>query len=348
MVRGYAGAVLAAVLVVVGVACTEGHGDASDDGGRRAVTDSGHTATPPDAAAKADAATAPVPLGDRCATDKDCTPPARCLHGDNGGSLTCRCEYSIQVFPFDGGPSRVECSTCGPCGEGFSCCGYRCLNLGNDPRNCGACGHVCEGAHPFCDNGRCSNPPCHLDADAGPSCDDASQCCGAQCCGADQQCCYVPGAAGGSTGCYPAGAGCPMGCPMCICAAPDTPIAAPGGERAIAEIAVGDLVYSIDGDAIVVVPVVRVRRRVAPAGHQMVRVTLASGAVVEMSPSHPTADGGAFADLAPGDPLGEAEVLSAERVPYGHAFTYDILPASSTGTYFASGALVGSTLRSCP
>lgn len=29
---------------------------------------------------------------------------------------------------------------------------------------------------------------------------------------------------------------------------------------------------------------------------------------------------------------------------YRHAFTYDILPASDTGAYFAGGALVGSTL----
>ena len=33
-----------------------------------------------------------------------------------------------------------------------------------------------------------------------------------------------------------------------------------------------------------------------------------------------------------------------EVVPYAHDFTYDILPASDSGTYFAGGALVGSTL----
>jgi hypothetical protein len=33
-------------------------------------------------------------------------------------------------------------------------------------------------------------------------------------------------------------------------------------------------------------------------------------------------------------------------VPYEHPFTYDILPASSTGTYIAGGKLIGSTLYS--
>jgi hypothetical protein len=37
-------------------------------------------------------------------------------------------------------------------------------------------------------------------------------------------------------------------------------------------------------------------------------------------------------------------VVSAELVDYAHDRTYDILPRSSTGTYFAAGALVGSTL----
>jgi hypothetical protein len=34
-----------------------------------------------------------------------------------------------------------------------------------------------------------------------------------------------------------------------------------------------------------------------------------------------------------------------EIVPYGHPYTYDILPASKSGTYFAAGVLIGSTLK---
>jgi hypothetical protein len=37
---------------------------------------------------------------------------------------------------------------------------------------------------------------------------------------------------------------------------------------------------------------------------------------------------------------------SATLVQYGHDATYDILPDSDSGTYFAGGVLIGSTLSS--
>jgi hypothetical protein len=131
-------------------------------------------------------------------------------------------------------------------------------------------------------------------------------------------------------------------CP--ICASPDTPIATPEGDRPIASLRVGDLVYSVDHDAIVAVPLILVgRTRVA--AHQVVRVVLEGGAVLEMSPGHRTADGLSFGELAAGIAFDESHtVVSAELVPYEHDATYDVLPASNTGTYFAAGARVASTL----
>jgi len=129
-----------------------------------------------------------------------------------------------------------------------------------------------------------------------------------------------------------------------ICAAPDTPIATPDGERPIAELTVGDLVYSVDHGQIVAVPIARTGQAEAH-DHRVVEVTLTSGAVLAISGGHPTADGRYFADLQPGDLLGELEVAAVREVPYPHPYTYDILPASETGTYFAAGALIGSTLR---
>lgn len=68
--------------------------------------------------------------------------------------------------------------------------------------------------------------------------------------------------------------------------------------------------------------------------------------MIELSAGHPTADGRQFGELRPGNRLDELHtVQSVEVVPYRHDATYDILPASGTGTYFAAGALVGSTLR---
>jgi hypothetical protein len=131
-------------------------------------------------------------------------------------------------------------------------------------------------------------------------------------------------------------------CP--ICAAPDTPIATPTGERPIAALRPGDLVYSVDGDAIVAVPL-RAVGHTRVSSHHVVRVTVEGGRVLEVSPGHPTADGRSFGDLLSGgriDP--EHRVLSAVLEPYRFDATYDILPASSSGTYFAAGVLIGSTL----
>jgi len=38
-------------------------------------------------------------------------------------------------------------------------------------------------------------------------------------------------------------------------------------------------------------------------------------------------------------------IVSRENIPYQFAYTYDILPASSTGIYVANGVLIGSTLK---
>ncbi len=131
-----------------------------------------------------------------------------------------------------------------------------------------------------------------------------------------------------------------------MCASPDTPIATPDGDRPIASLRVGDLVYSVDHEAIVAVPLVLVGRTPV-AAHHVMRVVLAGGAVLEMSAGHPTADGRPFGELAAGSSLDEGHVVvSAELVPYKHDATYDVLPASSTGIYFAAGARVASTLKS--
>jgi hypothetical protein len=119
-------------------------------------------------------------------------------------------------------------------------------------------------------------------------------------------------------------------------------IATPQGDRPIEELKVGDLVYSVDGEAIVAVPILATKREPAQ-GHAVPRLSLKDGGILEISAAHPTADGRSFADLRPGDRLGEAQVKAVVTVQYPYAFTYDILPASSTHAYFAGGALIGSS-----
>jgi hypothetical protein len=148
---------------------------------------------------------------------------------------------------------------------------------------------------------------------------------------------------GPKTGCCACGADGTCAYP-CKCAAPDTPVATPTGERAIASLRPGDLVYSVDHAQVVPVPILTVHQSAVPAGHRMVRVRLADGATLEMSPQHPTLDGRVFRDLRAGGELGGVAVLSVDEAPYEGDRTWDILPASDTGGYFAGGALVGSTL----
>jgi hypothetical protein len=128
------------------------------------------------------------------------------------------------------------------------------------------------------------------------------------------------------------------------CVSPDTPIATPEGDRPIAELRPGDLVYGARDGALDLVPVLRVSRTPV-TNHHVVRVLTRGGAVLEVSELHPTADGRTFAELAVGDALDGDLVVSREVVPYPHGYTYDILPASDGGSYVASGLLIGTTLE---
>jgi hypothetical protein len=95
------------------------------------------------------------------------------------------------------------------------------------------------------------------------------------------------------------------------------------------------------------VPIRRVVR-VPAIHHSVVRLTAVGGVVLEISALHPTADGRTIGALRAGDRLDGVEVIASSVVPYEHPFTYDILPDSDTGAYFAGGLLVGSTLVDAP
>jgi hypothetical protein len=229
--------------------------------------------------------------------------------------------------------------TCSPeCESSRQCCGGQCVNQQNDPHHCGACGRTCD-AGLYCGSGQCAKPPCEA------SC-SGDTCCGMECCTEDKICCDPQGPVENGPRCLtPSSTGtCPMGCaPLCDCASPDTSIATPAGERAIASLRVGDLVYSIDGNAVKPVPIARVRQTTVTSHHVM-RVKLATGVTLEISGGHPTADGRNFSHLRVGSMLDGVLVTSAEKVAYSYSSTFDILPASSSETYFAGGALIGSTI----
>ena len=239
-----------------------------------------------------------------------------------------------------GAGGRVPCETDANC-QGFKCCAGVCVNAGNDILNCGMCGNTCGGAHPYCANGTCQTIwPCTL---VGAACNTGSTCCGGGCCTGTQICCTVREGPT-VTGCFePVNGTCPTGCSACTCAAPATPIATPAGDRPIADLKVGDLVYSIDHGSLAIVPIKLVHRQPVTGSHRVVELKLAHGATLSIRPLHPTADGRHFSDLAAGDLVDGVRVIAARLVDYDQPFTYDILPDSDSGTYFAGGTLIGST-----
>ena len=290
----------------------------------------------------------------------------QCVSGQ-GGPPTCYWQADLNVIcpdagvpPTDGAPSDTTAMDaaasplCGGkvCAADEDCCG---------PAECGRCIKKLTG--PYCPS-QCSASYCGpsmVSCKANEICVDAVVSAGAAIASATARCATNP-CGTQALDCSCAGTACSAvdtqttcssvdsatGLVRCVggnkCAAPDTPIATPTGNRAIADLRVGDLVYSEHDGALVTVPLVQVARRPA-AGHVVVHLVTARGAVLDISGPHPTADGRRFADLRVGDVLDGDAIVAREVVPYPHAFTYDILPASSTGTYVAAGLLIGSTLK---
>jgi Hint domain-containing protein len=139
----------------------------------------------------------------------------------------------------------------------------------------------------------------------------------------------------------------PSGQPPCpICLARGTRIATPSGYIAVEDLKVGDVVWTIgEGGARVALPLVEIGSTPVTASHRIVQLRLSDGRAVDASPGHPTADGRKVRDLAAGDSYDGAVVVSALLVPYVGSATFDLLPAGATGTYWANGVLLGSTLR---
>jgi hypothetical protein len=133
-------------------------------------------------------------------------------------------------------------------------------------------------------------------------------------------------------------------CPICL--ARGTLIATPNGDVPIELLRAGDLVWTLDEAGLrVAQPLVRVGSTPVPPTHEVVHLVLDDGREVWASAGHPTADVRAVGTLALGDKLDGARVAGIERVTYSGGATFDILPDSPSGTYWANGILLGSTLR---
>ena len=136
----------------------------------------------------------------------------------------------------------------------------------------------------------------------------------------------------------------PGGCPICL--EPGTRIATPGGDVPVALIRPGDLVWTTDAlGKRVAAPVEQVTSRATPGPHIMLRVALSDGRVLVAAGAHPAADGTFLRQLRAGARYDGATIAAVDWVQSVASATFDLLPAGPTGTYWANGILVGSTLK---
>jgi hypothetical protein len=99
-----------------------------------------------------------------------------------------------------------------------------------------------------------------------------------------------------------------------------------------------------DDGSRIAAPVQEVGSMQVPASHRMVHLALADGRELLASPGHRTAGGRQLGSLAVGESLDGSTIVRWELVPYSGQRTYDLRPAGGTGTYWANGILLSSTL----
>ncbi len=136
----------------------------------------------------------------------------------------------------------------------------------------------------------------------------------------------------------------PRMCPICLSS--DTSISTPSGPMNVKDIAPGRAVWSVNENGNKVPSsVLKVSRTKVPTTYDIIHLVLADGREARLSPGHPTISGRPVSELRAGDIYDGSKVVSSETEPYSDGYTYDILPGTSTGYYWADGILFGSTLK---
>jgi hypothetical protein len=138
----------------------------------------------------------------------------------------------------------------------------------------------------------------------------------------------------------------PSGPPPCpICLARGTRIATPDGERPVEDLRPGMRVWTTDGAGHRETGwVVAIGSTPVPTTHQVAHLVLSDGRTVDVSPGHRLPDGRRLGDLRPGAIVDGATVVSAALQAYDGGATFDLLPSGPTGTYWANGIALASTL----
>lgn len=135
----------------------------------------------------------------------------------------------------------------------------------------------------------------------------------------------------------------PRNCPICL--ASNVLINTPSGAVPVTQITKGMKVWSVDSNGKKVSSsIIEVIKTPVPETHQVVHLIMADKREVWVSANHPLVNGLTVGSLKVGDVYDGSNVKVAELVQYWDDFTYDILPDSDTGEYWANGVFMGSTL----
>ncbi len=134
-----------------------------------------------------------------------------------------------------------------------------------------------------------------------------------------------------------------FGCPICL--ASNTYISTPQGSVKVTNLKVGMLVWSVDKEGNKIAePILRLSKTRVPQNHHVTHLVLSDGRKLDVSPNHPDVNSKPVSLLQPGDIYDKSVVMENTLITYWDDYTYDLLPDSETGFYFANGVLLGSSL----
>lgn len=132
-------------------------------------------------------------------------------------------------------------------------------------------------------------------------------------------------------------------CPICL--ASNSKISTPEGSVYVSDLNEGSFVWSLNRDGKKIKSKVIRVSSIEAKNHYVYDLKLADGREVWVSPNHPTNNGLTIAKLNVGKYYDGSKIISKLLVPYWANKTYDLLPDSDTGYYWANGIMLGSTLE---
>jgi Hint domain len=132
-----------------------------------------------------------------------------------------------------------------------------------------------------------------------------------------------------------------------ICLTEGTLIATPLGPIPVEAVRTGMLVWTTDmSGRRVAAPVLDTRAVYVSESYRALSLTLDDGRTITASPGHPSSEGKRLDQYRIGDLLDGNTIVRMELVSYAGHQTYDLLPASATGVYWANGIRLKSTITS--